>query len=202
VFAISLLFVKHACVFFLGGDILKTVALFDGHLFGLFLLVFFEHFLQVHLLLLSFVGEHLALSIHLFLESLNEFELLVVVNLLLNAASLLLELELTVTRFFLSNNFGCILFGFFIFLLTEELNMLGLHNVVLCSLFFFRLLGFVLVVHLIVKLLLDESGALFLTEDSLLLLLVMQQGVELLNSKPFIFLINFRVNISLPGLGT
>lgn len=200
VLTVSSLFVKHACVFNLSGDVLSTLFLFNDELFGFLLLILFEHLLKVHLLLLSLVGEHLTFSIHLFLESVDKLKLLVVIFLLLDTLSLLLKLELTVTRvLFLLD----LLFVFLLLLclfLSEELDVLSLHFIVLLSLRKFSLFSRSLSSHLGVKLLLNESLALLLTLDSLLLLFVVQEGVELLDSEPFVFLVNLRVDISLSGV--
>lgn len=170
--AVSLLLVKHAGVFLLGSNILLTLSFFLSQLLGFFLLVLFEHLLQVDLLLLSLVVEHLAFGFHLLLESVNQLEFLLVVLLLLNASSLLLKFELTVAAFLLHLDLGLVLFLLSHLLLTEELDVLTLHFVIFFSLRHFSTLGFVLLGHLVVQLFLNESLALLLAEEGLLLLLV------------------------------
>jgi len=197
---VSLLLVEHAGVFLLSSDIFLTLLLFLSELLGLLFFVLFEHLFQVHLLLLSLVVEHLTLSIHLLLESVNKLELLVVVLLVLDTFSLLLELELTVAALLFNLNLGIVLTLLLHLFLTEELKVFALHSVIFLSLGLFHTLGLVFLSHLVVKLLLNESLALLFALKSLLLLFVVQEGVEFLNSEPLIFFINLGVDIGLSGL--
>ena len=159
VLTVSLLLVEHTGVFLLSSDILLALLFFLSQLLGFLFLVLFEHFLKVHLLLLSLVVEHLTLSVHLLLQSVNKLELLLVVLLVLNTLSLLLKLELTVAAVLLDLNFSFILTLFLGLFLSEELDVLALHSVILFSLRHFGLLGLVLLGHLVVKFLFNESLA-------------------------------------------
>lgn len=113
---------------------------------------------------------------------------------------MLLELELTVAAIFFNLDFGLVLFLLLHFLLSEELDVLSLHLVIFSTLRRFSALGLVLLIHLVVKLFLNESLALLLTLDGLLLLLVVQQSVEFLDSKPLVLLVNLGVDVGLSRL--
>ena len=82
-----------------------------------------------------------------------------VVLLVLDAFSLLLKFELTVAAVLLDLNFSFILTLFLSLFLSEELDVLALHSVILFSLRHFGLLGLVLLGHLVVKFLFNESLA-------------------------------------------
>jgi len=159
VLTVSLLLVEHTGVFLLSSDILLALLFFLSQFLGFLFLVLFEHFLKVHLLLLSLVVEHLTLSVHLLLQSVNKLELLLVVLLVLDTLSLLLKFELTVAAVLLDLNFSFILTLFLSLFLSEELDVLALHSVILFSLRHFGLLGLVLLGHLVVKFLFNESLA-------------------------------------------
>jgi len=200
VLTVFLLFVEHAGVFLLGIHIFLAFALFKSKSLDLLFFVLLKHFLKVHLLLLSLVVEHLTLSIHLLLQSVDQLQLLVMVSLLLNTASLLLELELTVAAFFFNLDFGLVRSLLLHFLLSEELDVLSLHLVIFCTLRHFSALSLALLSHLVVQLFLNESLALLLTLKGLLLLLVVQQSVEFLDSEPLVLLVNLGVDVGLPRL--
>jgi len=200
VLTVSLLLVEHTGVFLLSRNIFLTLLFFLSELLRLLFFVLFEHLLQVHLLLLSLVVEHLTLSIHLLLQSVDQLQLLVMVSLLLNTASLLLELELTVAAFFFNLDFGLVRSLLLHFLLSEELDVLSLHLVIFCTLRHFSALSLALLSHLVVQLFLNESLALLLTLKGLLLLLVVQQSVEFLDSEPLVLLVNLGVDVGLPRL--
>jgi len=159
VLTVSLLLVEHTGVFLLSSDILLALLFFLSQFLRLFFLVLFEHLFQVHLFLLSLVIEHLALSVHLLLQSVNKLELLCVVLLFLDTFSLLLKLELTVAAVLLDLDFSFILTQFLSLFFSEEFDVLVLHFVILFSLRHFSLLGLVLLGHLVVKFLFNESLA-------------------------------------------
>ena len=159
VLTVSLLFVEHTGVFLLSIDIFLALLFFLDQFLGLFFLVLFEHLFQVHLLLLSLVVEHLTFSVHLLLQSVNKLKLLLIVLLVLDTFSLLLKLELAVTAVFLNLNFSFVLTLFLHLFLAKELNVFALHPVILFSLRHFSLLGLVLLGHLVVEFLLNQSLA-------------------------------------------
>lgn len=202
VLTVSLLLVEHTGVFLLSRNIFLTLLFFLSELLRLLFFVLFEHLLQVHLLLLSLVVEHLTLSIHLLLQPVNKLKLLVVVFLVLDTSSLLLKLELTVAAFLFNLNFRLVFTLLLHLFLAEELKVFTLHSVIFSSLGLFHTLGLVLLNHLVVEFLLNESLAFLFALKSLLLLFVVQKSVEFLDSEPLIFFINFGVDIGLSGLNS
>lgn len=119
---------------------------------------------------------------------------------LLNLTTLLLIKELPVSAdLFLLNAFfelSCL----FDFLLIEQLDVLVLEVLVHASLLNFSALSRILLLQLLVQLLLDQSLSFAITQDRLLLLLVVKQGVELLDGGPLILLLNLRVYFGLGSL--
>jgi len=202
VLTVSLLLVEHTGVFLLSRNIFLTLLFFLSELLRLLFFVLFEHLLQVHLLLLSLVVEHLTLSIHLLLQPVDKLELLVVILLVLDTSSLLLKLELTVAAFLFNLNFRLVFTLLLHLFLAEELKVFTLHSVIFGSLGLFHTLRLVLLNHLVVEFFLNESLAFLFALKSLLLLFVVQKGVEFLDSEPLIFFINFGVDIGLSGLNS
>ena len=73
--------------------------------------------------------------------------------------------------------------------------MLVLKCLVHATLLHFICLTVPLLCHLFIKLCTDQSSALLLSHDGLLLFLVVQQRVELLNGGPLVLFSQFRVNL-------
>ena len=87
-------------------------------------------------------------------------------------------------------------------LLLEQLDVLVLEVLVHASLLDLGILSRVLLLQLLVQLLLDESLSFAVTQDSLLLLLIVKQGIELLDGGPLVLLLDLRVDLSLSTLGS
>jgi hypothetical protein len=118
-------------------------------------LVFYQHLLQVFLLLLPFLRLKPALSLHFVLQALYKLNLVLVSLPLLLFPAMLLLLQLLVARgFFLhdaSFDLGCLL----CLLLFEKLYVLVLQVFILALLVELCLLALVLFLQLLIKLLLD-----------------------------------------------
>jgi len=102
--------------------------------------------------------------------------------------------ELAVPTLFLL--LDLILLGSQLFLLSlaKELDVLLLESLVHATLAHLTGLTIFLLLKLFVQLCADQSAALLLTEHCLLLLLVVEQGVELLDGGPFVLLCQLRVD--------
>ena len=74
--------------------------------------------------------------------------------------------------------------------------MLLLESLVHSPLLFLTSFARLLVLELFVELISDQSTTLLLTKHGLFLLFIVQKGVELLNSGPFILLSQLRVDFS------
>lgn len=129
---------------------------------------------------------HLSLVLHLVLEPLNELNFLRKLLLLFELSAGLLGIELPVTAFLFKSDLlllGCSLFNL---TLAKELHVLFLQDLVHASLdFLFDFLVFLLL-KLPVQLLLNQLLSLLLTDSFLLHLFEVEQGVKLLDCRPFI----------------
>ena len=81
--------------------------------------------------------------------------------------------------------------------LAEKSNVLFLEGLVHASLIHLAVLAVLLLLHLLVELLSNQSAALLLAKHCLLLLLVVKQSVELLNGSPLVLLSELRVDFRL-----
>ena len=114
--------------------------------------------------------------------------------LVLSSLSGLLLSELAITALLLLHDLFALLLSLLLLSLAEKLDVLFLKGFVLTALVHFVNVSILLFLHLLVKLVADQSSALLLSKHGLFLLLVVQQGVELLDSGPLVLLGQLRVN--------
>lgn len=144
----------------------------------------------------SLIGEHLAFSVHLSLQTKHQVLILGIFLLLHMSTTLLFKLELSVSTLLLGHHLGAVLVHFCLLALAQQGHVLLLHPVVghlliLPGTFLMRLVG-----HLPVELLFDETFAFLLAHESLLLFFIMEERVEFLDREPLILLIDLTVDVS------
>lgn len=127
---VSLLLVEHSGVVRLCLDIFHSFALSLRVLPGPLAGVFIQHLLQVHLLLLPLVGQHLALGIHFTLKAGNQVLVLAEFLLLHVLATLLFKLKLAVPALLLGTHFGSVFVQLGLLTGTQQSHMLLLHLVI------------------------------------------------------------------------
>ena len=153
--SVLLLLVQHPGILLLAFNVLEALLLALSQCLDLVFLVFYQHLLQVFLLLLPFLRLKPALSLHFVLQALYKLNLVLVSLPLLLFPAMLLLLQLLVARgFFLhdaSFDLGCLL----CLLLFEKLYVLVLQVFILALLVELCLLALVLFLQLLIKLLLD-----------------------------------------------
>ena len=135
-----------------------------------------------------------ALHLHLFLQTVDELNLSFESVLIILALAEFLIFELTVTAIFFLLNLLTLSVKLFLLALAEEFNVLVLEVLVHTALFQLINLTALLLLHLFVELVTDQAAALLLAKHCLLLLFVVQQGVELLDGCPLVLLGDLRVD--------
>jgi hypothetical protein len=154
------------------------------------LLIFGEHLLEVLLLLSSLLLLKSAFSIHFLLKAFHQGNFLAVLLLLILAAADFIIQKLLVAAHLLLHDAGlksCCLLDFFLF---KKPNMLLLKVLIHATLFNLCTSARVFLLKLLIELLFNKSLAFLITKDSLLLLFVMEKGVEFLDGGPLIFFFN------------
>lgn len=123
---VMLLLVEHASIFFLGTDVLKTFSLTLSKCLSLVLLVFSQHLLQVFFLLQSLFLLKAPFSIHFFLKTFDKSNFLSVSLLLLDLATELVLIELSVSGLLFLHDAFLEFSSLFELLLLEKLDVLVL----------------------------------------------------------------------------
>ena len=195
--AISLLLVEHLSILNLSLNISSDLSLAVCLSLLLVGLVLAKHFLQVLLLLTTFLLLEVTLHLHLLLETVDELDLSLESLLIFVALAFLLITKLPVATFLLLHDLFAMRRSLLLLALTEQLDVFGLKSLVHAALLHFTGLALFLFAHLLVELASDQLASLLLAHDGLLLLLVMKQGVELLNGCPLVLLGKLRVNLGL-----
>lgn len=166
------MFVQHAAVLHLsvnvGADLSRTISV------GLSLVgfVFAQHLLKILLLLAPLLLLQGSFHLHLLLKTVNKVDLGLELFLLLSALTQLFLAELTVATLLLLHDLFAVSLRLFKFALSEQFDMLLSERLVHASLLLLALLPLFLLLHLLVKLLSDQSASLLLASHCLLLLLV------------------------------
>ena len=199
---VLLLLVQHASVFFLGTDVFETFSLTLSKGLSFVLLVFSQHLLEILFLLLSLFLLKTTFGIHFFLKTFDKSDLLSVSLFLFDLAAELVLIELFVPGLFLQHYASLEFSSLLELLLLKQLDMLVLKILVHELLLDLGLLPGVLLLQLLVQLLLDQALSLAITQDRLLLLLVVEKGVELLDGCPLILLLDLGVGLGFGALGT
>lgn len=185
---VVVLFVEHASVLHKCVDVVFFLSIVFLLLFYPVSFIFEKHLFQVLTFLRAFLELHLSLVFHLVLEPLDELNFLRKLLLLFELSAGFLGIELPVTAFLFQSDLlllGCSLFNL---TLAKELHVLFLQHFVHASLvFLFDFLVFLLL-KLPVQLLLNQLLSLLLTDSFLLHLFEVEQGVKLLDCRPFIVL--------------
>ena len=195
--AVTFLLVEHLAILDLGFDIGANffLAFFCSLCFvGL---VLTEHLLEVLLFLSALLLLELTLHFHFFLKSVHKVNLSLKSFLVLLALPLLFFTELAITTLLLLLDFLVLGLDLLLLTLTKESNVLFLEGFVHATLIHLRVFAILLLLHLLVELLSNQSTALLLTEHCLLLLLVVKQSVEFLNGGPLVLLSELRVDFRL-----
>lgn len=138
--------------------------------------------------------------LHFFLESCHKVDFGSESVLLISALALFLFSELPVTGDLLLHDLFLLEFCFLDLTFAEELNMFLLESLIHVIFSLENLFALNLLLELAVKFLSDKALSLSLPHDGLLLLLVVKEGVELLNGGPFVVFSDLRVDFGLGGL--
>ena len=180
--------VEHLSVLDLGFYIGANFSLAVFRCLSFVSLVLAKHFLEVFLFLTTLLLLKLTLHFHFFLKTVHKVNFCPEGFLVLVALPQLFFAELAISTILFLLDFLILGSDLILFTLAEKSYVLFLKGLVHAALIHLTFLTLLLLLHLLVEFLSNQSTALLLAKHCLLLLFVVEQSVKLLDGSPLIFL--------------